>query len=401
MKLQWNHVLSVEHLESINCWATLEEMQTVIPFHKDRFEQIIINAKSADVYISASDLSFATAYVIALLFLEVKGTRPMTYIFLTKNMIKALPFSGGVIDQTKFKTCDKYAFDSIVITASVLTDLNDYIDYIRPKFQPTCNFLLLTRNGSQQKKISDIFARMVFLAIGKYIHPTRYRQIIETASIENLCPEDQEKVSRDQKHSSHVAKVHYQKLSSRKVAEEAKNCIDRLKTTINDDTERVIKSNVINTPAPYNGEYEVGECSHTNISSNSNIIDFATDNPCNEQDISRKERTNKSPIKSNFLHMDAYEFPAEDDVEVKDTIKKTITKPTIKKLKSQSTEVNNTDSSYGRQACVSFSTQEDGFLKTGIAKYGKRWTTILNQYPFRSSRTKSTLQKRAKVMKLV
>ena len=31
-------------------------------------------------------------------------------------------------------------------------------------------------------KLSNIFGRVVFLAIGKYINPTRYRQIIETES---------------------------------------------------------------------------------------------------------------------------------------------------------------------------------------------------------------------------
>ena len=33
MKLQWNEVLSVDYLNSINCWATLEDLQTVIRFH--------------------------------------------------------------------------------------------------------------------------------------------------------------------------------------------------------------------------------------------------------------------------------------------------------------------------------------------------------------------------------
>ena len=47
---------------------------------------------------------------------------------------------------------------------------------------------------------------LVHQAIGKHINPTRYRQIIETASNENLPKEDQQTVSADQKHSSVVAK---------------------------------------------------------------------------------------------------------------------------------------------------------------------------------------------------
>ena len=55
------------------------------------------------------------------------------------------------------------------------------------------------------------------LAIGKYIHPTQYRQIIETQSAEFLQPKEQKWISEDQKHSSNVACVHYQKKRSQKL----------------------------------------------------------------------------------------------------------------------------------------------------------------------------------------
>ena len=54
-------------------------------------------------------------------------------------------------------------------------------------------------------------AILVHQAIGKYIHPTRYSQIIETASAERLSRQDQDTISEDQKHSSTVAKVFYKK----------------------------------------------------------------------------------------------------------------------------------------------------------------------------------------------
>ena len=56
---------------------------------------------------------------------------------------------------------------------------------------------------------------MVFDATGKYIHSTRYRQIVETASHEKLNDNEQGAISEDQKHSSVVARVHYQKRRSR------------------------------------------------------------------------------------------------------------------------------------------------------------------------------------------
>jgi hypothetical protein len=70
----------------------------------------------------------------------------------------------------------------------------------------------------------------VFEAIGKYIHPTRYRQIIETESVNNLDLEEQQLVSEDQKHSgSNVARVRYQKLRSREVALKGRSCMEKLR----------------------------------------------------------------------------------------------------------------------------------------------------------------------------
>ena len=50
---------------------------------------------------------------------------------------------------------------------------------------------------------------------------TRYRQIIETASRQQLDSHEQDTISEDQKHSSVVAKVHYQKHRSREIASKA------------------------------------------------------------------------------------------------------------------------------------------------------------------------------------
>ena len=54
-------------------------------------------------------------------------------------------------------------------------------------------------------------SKLVFEGIGKYIHPTRYHQIVETESVRKLSPGEQDIMSRDHKHSSQVAKTHYQK----------------------------------------------------------------------------------------------------------------------------------------------------------------------------------------------
>ena len=73
-------------------------------------------------------------------------------------------------------------------------------------------------------------SKLVFDAIGKYIHPTRYRQIFETQSLNQLTSEEQRILSEDQKHSSAsaVAKVHYQKQRSREVTVKGHECLQKL-----------------------------------------------------------------------------------------------------------------------------------------------------------------------------
>ena len=68
----------------------------------------------------------------------------------------------------------------------------------------------------------------MYLAIGKYIHPTRYRQIIESESATKLDGREQAILSRDQKHTSNVAKIHYQKMQSHQVAMQGRDCIAKL-----------------------------------------------------------------------------------------------------------------------------------------------------------------------------
>ena len=43
MLSKWNVFLGVDYLSSINCWAKLKDLGKVIPYHGDKFDQIIIN----------------------------------------------------------------------------------------------------------------------------------------------------------------------------------------------------------------------------------------------------------------------------------------------------------------------------------------------------------------------
>ena len=73
MTLPWNDVLSVDYLNSISCWATLADLQKVIPFHANRYKQIIVNLTTPSSSIAPHDLPFATSFIVAVLFLIVKA----------------------------------------------------------------------------------------------------------------------------------------------------------------------------------------------------------------------------------------------------------------------------------------------------------------------------------------
>ena len=143
-------------------------------------------------------------------------------------MVNAAKANGGFIDQKMFKTAGKYGFDSLILTDASIQVLDNYISFVRPLLNPRCDYVLVTRNGGQHSKLGDVMSKLVFDAIGKYIHPTRYRQTVETQSLNQLTSTEQNNLSEDQKHSSAVAKIHYQKQRSHEIAVKGHECLQKL-----------------------------------------------------------------------------------------------------------------------------------------------------------------------------
>ena len=166
--------VDMETLECKSHWATMKKLQHVIPFHLPRYKRIIELCKKNSGN-SSEDLTFATWFISTFLFLSVKGTRSMTYQYHTIGMVN----KGKEIDQKLFKTTYRYVFDSIVLNKVCITILDSHIKYIRPFLNLDCDYLLVNRNEKQLSKLTDCFSILVFEAIGKYVNPTRYRQIIE------------------------------------------------------------------------------------------------------------------------------------------------------------------------------------------------------------------------------
>ena len=75
---------------------------------------------------------------------------------------------------------------------------------------------------------ANLWVNWFYDAIGKYINPTRYRQIVETESLNQLTSEEPRILSEDQKHSSAVAKVQYNKRRSLEVIVKAHACLQKL-----------------------------------------------------------------------------------------------------------------------------------------------------------------------------
>ena len=227
MRSHWTTDLDIDSLESKRSWATLAELQTVIPYHSQRYKIILQECRKGSP-VTATDLTFATRFVAVFMFVKVKGCRPMTYQHLTVRMFENAKVNGGMVDQTIFKTAQKYGFNSLYFDEISMGMVGDYVQYVRPLLDPQSDYLL-NRNGTQFQKLTDLLSVLVFQAIGKYIHPTRYRQIIETEGVNKLDLQEQRFVSEDQKHSSNVARVHYQKLRSRDVALNGRSCMEKLR----------------------------------------------------------------------------------------------------------------------------------------------------------------------------
>ena len=121
----------------------------------------------------------------------------MTYQYLTVKMFEHAKTTGGYIDQKLFKTTGTYGFDSIILDNISMKVIGKYVDFVRPLLQPTCGFILVNRKGTQFGKLTDLLSKHVYGAIGKYIHPTRYRQIVETESSAILDLDEQQWVSKN------------------------------------------------------------------------------------------------------------------------------------------------------------------------------------------------------------
>ena len=360
---EWSKNLSVEVLAATNQWATMDEMEKVIPYHLPRYKVTLSNCKGYPMTsVTAADLSFATRFVAVYLFTRVKGSRPMTYQYLTIGMMEKAKENGGFVDQTEFKTAQQYSFDSLIFDETSTRIVDDYIMHIRPLLNPQCDYVLVTRSGTQIKNFSILMSKIVFAAIGKYVHPTRYRQILETESSRKLSVEEQDMVSRDQKHSSQVARTYYQKRSSREIATHARRAVKKLQ---NGDVDKELKKVAFASDSSSDCEDSPGRRDESY-----EVIDSAT-----QLEITAEELGKKTPEQDDDDSITSYQPP--------------VTQGSKKKAKPiVSTR-------------VPFTPEEDYFLKKCLKVYGfGKWTCMLRdpRFKFHEKRTSDSLKKRAEIL---
>ena len=69
---------------------------------------------------------------------------------------------NGIINQTIFKTKEKYGFDSLIFSNDVLTLIKNYTNFIQARLNPSGDYVLICRNRSQISKLKNIFGTLVF-----------------------------------------------------------------------------------------------------------------------------------------------------------------------------------------------------------------------------------------------
>ena len=313
-----------------------------------RYESVLKTCRDKPDTVSPLELSFATKCLAVYLFIKVKGSRPMKYQYLTVEMVDKAKRNGGFIDKKQFKTAGKYRFDSFFLRYTSMQVLEGYINDIRPLVKPNCDYVLVAINGRQHNKLGEAMSTLVFDATGKYIHATRCRQIVETASSRTISSNAQGAISEDQKHSSVVARAHYQKRRSREVASKAHAFLERLQGERGSELEMDVRSR---------------------LSENSSSSQ--------EQDVGKTDTSSND----------------EEHVITDTTREPLVGVPKLRRENAFSA----TEASKRRKSLI-FTPEEDKFLKAGLKRHGfGQWKAILTDpdFQFQKVRAANCLLSRA------
>ena len=98
--MEWSRDLDLDSLISASCWASLEEMEKVIPYDIDEFKYDVEKCKCFPLHeVPLQSLTFGTRSVAVFLFLRVKSARAMTFQHLTVSIFENSKTNNGFINQ--------------------------------------------------------------------------------------------------------------------------------------------------------------------------------------------------------------------------------------------------------------------------------------------------------------
>lgn len=401
MKLDNARNLTMEALIARKSWATIEELQQVIPYHTPKYTYVLKKCTDGIEAPTVSDFTFANRYITAFLFLRVKCTRPMSIQFMTLDMVKLAGTNGGYIDQTQFKSKDQFHFDTLILSPDVMQVLNSYIEHIRPLQSPTCDYAIVSSAGTQFTAMGNALSLLVLQAIGKYyISPTRYRQIVETESSTKLNAKERNIISKDQKHANYTARRHYQKLDSRDIARDGKECMRKLVGPAAEDHTSVIAAAVKAISVPdLSTNAELSSCTEkvmepddTQTASDlppiSHFVPSTSPESC-EKDNEHEETSKNELPKTCGIQIEPIDV--ESIIVQHDDQGDSVDKDALE-VKKEEVE--------SEKKSLRFTPEEDSFLRKGYVKYSKNpkvWAKILgdDDYKFHPSRGRDSLRVRA------
>ena len=153
----------------------------------------------------------------------------MTYQHLTVQMFENAKTNGGMIDQTIFKTAQKYGFNSLYFD-EISLDIIDDLRSIRATLAQLS--MRLPAIKSKRFAVSETHrsAKRPRVSSDWQVHTSdKVQADHREREREQVGFRRATSVSEDQKHSSNVARVHYQKLRSRDVALKGRTCMEKLR----------------------------------------------------------------------------------------------------------------------------------------------------------------------------
>ena len=406
--MEYSRNLDLESLIVKDSWCSLEEMEKVIPFHATQFKDVHNRCANGAEDVSINDLAFASRFIATYLFLRVKCSRPRSFQFLTLEMLERARTNGGYVDQTEFKTASTYMFDTLIIDDLVFKILDMYTSVIRPRMKPQCNFVVISNSGQQYNSFTTAMTLLVKQAIGKYVHPTRLRQIVETTSSELLTPAEQEAVTADQKHNSHVAQRSYKKRLSREVAVKGKECMGKMLGESRSTSNQVLETILADTTNSIN-TIDEDVISRTQELLNLSPTRSVTLNPTYV--VSNPNMDSESPWKPGEKETTAEESNRDTDLVITNVTAATsntdVALSNINQLPSWpesaqpiidvKEEADQTAGAKGRKKTKKFTPAEDNALIAGVKKYGVgHWGKILRdkEFKFDPSRARDSLRMR-------